>query len=136
MATWVSMAVSLETRAPFLDPALAEYVVSLPAHYRINRGQSKYILKKMLRHTLPDTILNRPKMGFGLPIKYWLRDKLRALVHDTLGSQTFIKRSIFAPEYVAKLMSNHEKGIADNSNRIWALLCFEIWAQQHLDAHL
>ncbi len=128
-----SMAVSLETRAPLLDPALAEYVASLPASYHIKNGRLKHLLKEVAADFLPGGIVNRPKKGFAVPLKHWFRDDLSAFAREVLTSQTFNDRQIFEPRFARKLIEHHNAGHADNSARIWALLCFELWARQYLD---
>jgi asparagine synthase (glutamine-hydrolysing) len=128
-----SMAVSLETRAPLLDPILAEYVASLPSSYHIKPGRLKSLLKAAITGFVPDAVINRPKMGFGVPLKHWFRADLKAYARDVLGSQACRNRGLFDQGFVTGLLAHHEAGRADNSFRIWALLCFELWAQQYLD---
>lgn len=127
-----SMAHSLEARSPLLDSVLMEFAATLPASFKIRRGVSKYLLKKAVRPWLPDDVLDRPKMGFGVPLARWLRTDLRELAWDTLTSDTARSRGLFDPPAVSRLLQDHQAGV-DHSTRLWALLQFELWAQEHLD---
>ena len=80
-----SMAVSLEVRAPFLDPNVAEFAASLPANYKLRGGKSKYILKRAVADLLPSFVTRRSKKGFGVPVAEWLKEKLRPLARDLLS---------------------------------------------------
>ena len=80
-----AMAVSLETRAPFLDPRIAQFAASVPAEYKLKGKNGKYILKKAVEDLIPKAILDRPKKGFGIPIAEWLKHRLNPLMHDMLA---------------------------------------------------
>jgi asparagine synthase (glutamine-hydrolysing) len=122
-----SMAVSLETRAPFLDPRIGEFAASLPLNYKLRGSKGKYILKKSLRGTLPDAILTRSKKGFGIPIAEWLKGRLNPLMHDLLDPNRLGEQGLFEAGYVNKLMVDHEKGAASNHKQLWTLLVFQLW---------
>jgi asparagine synthase (glutamine-hydrolysing) len=128
-----SMWTSLELRAPFLDHRLFEFAMSLPASYLV-RGSGKYILKRALRDVLPQAILARRKMGFGVPLEHWFRTDLRRFAADILLSGSLAQRGYFNSEAVATLWTHHQSGRANNSRRLWALLCFELWCRTYLDA--
>lgn len=127
-----SMAHSLEARSPLLDSVLMEFAAQLPASYKIRGRVSKYLLKKAVRPWLPDSVLDRPKMGFGVPLARWLRTDLRELAWDTLTSHTAQARGLFDQTAVRGLLQDHQAGV-DHSTRLWALLQLELWSREYLD---
>ncbi len=122
-----AMAVSLETRAPFLDPRVAQFAASLPLEYKLKGKTGKYILKKAVEDLLPQTILNRPKKGFGIPIAEWLKGRLNPLMHDLLASERLRSQALFDEVYVQKLIHEHETGRASHHKQLWTLLVFQLW---------
>jgi asparagine synthase (glutamine-hydrolysing) len=127
-----SMAVSLETRAPFLDPRIGQFAASLPLNYKLRGSKGKYILKRSVEDLLPVSVLTRSKKGFGIPIAEWLKGRLNSLMHDLLDTQRLKEQGLFEPEYVNKLMSDHEKGLASNHKQLWTLLVFQLWHSNFL----
>ncbi|HMM81226.1 MAG TPA: asparagine synthase (glutamine-hydrolyzing) [Pyrinomonadaceae bacterium] len=127
-----AMQVSLETRAPFLDPRIANFAFSLPMKYKLRGSNGKVILKKAVEPLLPKAILHRPKKGFGIPIAAWLRGRLRYLLHDLLSPDRLKEQGIFEPAYVDRLISEHEQGIASHHKELWTLLVFQLWSRQFL----
>jgi asparagine synthase (glutamine-hydrolysing) len=124
-----SMGSSLETRSPFLDTSLIEYVSGLPASYLRRGTHMKRILKTAFADLLPPAISRRGKMGFGVPLSTWFRGELRDMVADRLNA----KAQIF--EYVdrraaEKLMKEHLEGSADHGQRLWLLLTMQVWLDQ------
>ncbi|MET0753625.1 MAG: asparagine synthase (glutamine-hydrolyzing) [Pyrinomonadaceae bacterium] len=128
-----SMAVSLEVRAPFLDPRVAQYAASLPAEYKLKGNKGKYILKKAVEDLLPKTILQRPKKGFGIPIAEWLKGRLNPLMRDLLAPQRLKNQGLFDAEYVQKLIKEHETGAASHHKQLWTLLVFQLWFDNFLE---
>jgi asparagine synthase (glutamine-hydrolysing) len=122
-----AMAVSLETRAPFLDPRIAQFAVSIPVEYKLHGRKGKYILKKAVEELLPKQILQRPKKGFGIPIAEWLKGRLNPLLHDMLAPERIKDQGLFRSEYVQKLIDEHEKGAASHHKELWTLLVFQLW---------
>ncbi|GIU82365.1 MAG: asparagine synthase (glutamine-hydrolyzing) [Acidobacteria bacterium] len=122
-----SMAVSLEVRAPFLDPRIAEFVAKLPPGYKLNGMQGKFLLKKTVEKLLPKEVLRRPKKGFGIPIAEWLKGRLNPFLHDMLNADRLRKQGIFNGDYVSKLIKNHEQGKVSHHKELWTLLIFQIW---------
>jgi asparagine synthase (glutamine-hydrolysing) len=121
-----SMASGLETRSPFLDTALIEYVATLPSRY-LRRGLlTKRILKDAFSDLLPMPIRRRGKMGFGVPLGTWFRGALREYLHDYLdaGAQLY---TLLDRTAVQRLLSGHANGRADHGQRLWVLLTLEIW---------
>ena len=127
-----SMAVSLETRAPFLDPRIGQFAASLPLDYKLRGNKGKYILKKSVEGLLPKSILTRSKKGFGIPIAEWLKGRLNPLMHDLLAPQRLKDQGLFEPEYVQMLITEHEKGIASHHKQLWTLLVFQLWHDNFL----
>lgn len=128
-----SMLNSLETRAPLLDQHLVEYVSSLPSAVR-TRGGLKYLLKRVAADMLPAVILTRPKQGFGVPIRYWLRKDLVDYTHDLLDSPRARQRGIFNAQFIRNLLKAHASTkLVNYSEAIWALLCLELWFQVYMD---
>ncbi len=122
-----SMAVSLEVRAPFLDPRIAEFAAGLPLEYKLKSAKGKYILKQAVEDLLPKTILKRPKKGFGVPIAEWLKGNLNALLHDLLAPERLKNQGLFDEKFVQKLITEHERGAASHHKQLWTLLVFQLW---------
>jgi asparagine synthase (glutamine-hydrolysing) len=130
-----SMVNSLETRAPLLDQHLAEYISSLPSTLRMRNGVLKYLLKKVAGDLLPTAILERPKMGFSVPLEHWFRGDLTGYARDLLTSSQATQRGIFSPAFIQHLLKAHRGTAAvNNSEGIWALLCLEQWFRIYMDA--
>jgi asparagine synthase (glutamine-hydrolysing) len=128
-----SMAVSLEVRAPFLDPRVAEFAASLPPHYKLRGQKTKYILKKSVDQLLPRFVTRRSKKGFGVPVAEWLKVKLRPLARDLLSPERVRRAGVFNPEFVTKLLDEHERGIANHRKPLWTLLMFELWHESFVE---
>jgi asparagine synthase (glutamine-hydrolysing) len=128
-----SMAVSLEVRAPFLDPRVAEFAASLPSHYKLRGHKTKYILKKAVNELLPPFVTKRGKKGFGVPVAEWLKVKLRPLARDLLSPERIRRAGVFNPSYIARLQDEHERGIANHRKLLWTLLMFELWHESFVE---
>ena len=128
-----SMAVSLEVRAPFLDPRVAEFAASLPSNYKLRGMKTKYILKKAVRDLLPAFVTRRGKKGFGVPVAEWLKVKLRPLARDLLSPERVRRAGVFNPNYVARLQDEHERGVANHRKLLWTLLMFELWHESFVE---
>ena len=127
-----AMAVSLETRAPFLDPRVAQFAASIPLEYKLKGNKGKYILKKAVADLLPKTILQRPKKGFGIPIAEWLKGRLNPLLHEMLSPSRLSEQGLFNSEYVQRLIAEHETGKASHHKELWTLLVFQLWFDNFL----
>lgn len=126
-----SMAASVETRSPFLDHQLIELVTGLPSALKL-RGRSKYLLRRLMRGTLPNEVLDRGKMGFGVPVGRWIRGPLQALVRECLLEGP--ERGYVDQGIVRRVVNDHLAGRSDQTVRVWALLMLELWAKHVLDA--
>jgi asparagine synthase (glutamine-hydrolysing) len=127
-----AMAVSLETRAPFLDPRVVQFAASLPLGYKLHGSSGKYILKKALEPLLPANILHRKKKGFGIPIAEWLKGRLNPLMHDLLAESRIREQGLFEPKFVSQLIGEHETGVASHHKQLWTLLVFQLWYERFL----
>ncbi len=128
-----SMAVSLETRAPLLDYRLAELLARVPAETRYRDSTKKYLLKKAVAGILPAHIVHRKKMGFGVPLKHWFRREAADFAREVLLSSAARNRGLFETSEVERLLAVHSQGRRDFSNKLWALLFFEMWCRHWLD---
>ena len=128
-----SMAVSLEVRAPFLDPRVAEFAASLPCNYKLRGFKTKYILKKAVHDMLPPFVTRRGKKGFGVPVAEWLKVKLRPLARDLLSPERVRRAGVFNPDFVARLQDEHERGVANHRKLLWTLLMFELWHESFVE---
>jgi len=128
-----SMANSLETRSPLLDHKLMEFAARLPSDLKLKHGwQQKYLLKKLARKLIPAENIDRPKMGFGVPVGSWLRGPLRELGADALLG-TGAARGFFKSATVGRLWNQHQARSQDHTSALWSLLMFELWAREFLD---
>lgn len=128
-----SMAVSLEVRAPFLDPRVAEYAASLPINYKLRGRTTKYILKRAVGDLLPPFVTRRSKKGFGVPVAEWLKGRLRPLARDLLSRERIRKAGLFDADYVQRLQDEHERGAANHRKLLWTLLMFELWHESFIE---
>lgn len=128
-----SMAVSLEARAPLLDYRLAEFMATVPAEMRYRNRSKKYLLKKALTGVLPDEILHRKKMGFGVPLKEWFRKDAAGFARDVLLGRETRDRGIFDIREVELTLDRHAQGRRDFSAKLWTLVFFELWCRHWLD---
>jgi len=130
-----TMAVSLEARSPLLDHTFVEWAASLPGDYKVRAGKTKYLLKEALEPWLPQSLIHRKKMGFGVPLAAWLRGPLREVMHDLLTDQTARNRGWFRPESVDRLLAEHMAG-QDRASHLYALVMLEMWHREVLDRPL
>jgi len=126
----MSMANSLEVRCPMLDHELGELAASIPNEWKIRSGKGKYILLTALGDRLPPSLLNRRKMGFGVPLSLWFRGALRSFLWDHLTSSSFAGRGVVSAEFVQQMLAEHDTGRRDNSHWLWSLLMLELWFRQ------
>jgi asparagine synthase (glutamine-hydrolysing) len=127
-----TMANSLELRSPMLDVNVVEWGVSLPRKYKIKGYETKHILKDVARSLVPANLIDRPKMGFGIPRAEWLRTGMKEMVIDTLTDITATQRGWFNANQVKKVIDIHMAG-EDKDNIIWPMLMLELWARTWLD---
>ena len=128
-----SMAHALEVRSPLLDHRVVEFAASLPERLKLRGRVQKRILKRISRDLLPPSILERRKMGFGVPIDRWLRNELRDMAGDVLLSPRALQRGYFRPERVRALFEGHVSGRTVEHFRLWNLLMLELWHREYVD---
>ena len=129
----MSMAVSLEARAPLLDHKLIEFMGQTPAALKLAGYETKYLLKQAVKDLVPEEILNRPKQGFGVPVQEWINKQLRGRIRDTLTPSRIRQRGYLEPAYVEVLLDEHDAGRRDHSMAVWALFMFELWHREFMD---
>src|SRR5262249_31917392 len=120
-----TMANSLEARSPFLDHKVMEFCACLPSNYKLRGLRLKYLLKRAAARRLPAKTSGRRKMGFGVPVGYWMRGELRTWVEDVLLSPRALKRGYFQPETLRQVVWAHLDGREGHSLELWALLWLE-----------
>jgi len=128
-----SMAQGLECRQPFLDHRVVELAAAIPMAWKHRWGRGKRILAEAFPELLPDWLVKRKKMGFGVPLEHWFRHELRELTRDTLLSERALARGYFRPDAVRQLVDEHQNRVFDHSHRLWALLMLELWHREWLD---
>jgi len=129
----MSMAASIESRVPFLDHHLVEFAASLPDSWKLSGFTTKRVLRESMKGLLPDTILNRPKMGFPVPFNAWTRHAWNGVVRDVLLDRRSRERGIVDPPAVERMLADHAAGRADRGNAIWSLLNLELWYRTFVD---
>src|SRR6185369_8571785 len=129
----MSMAVSLEARAPLLDHKLIDFVTGVPASLKLAGFQTKHLLKEAVKDLIPAEILHRPKKGFGVPIQEWINQQLRSRIRDTLRDARTRQRGYINSNYLDILLDEHERGRRDHSMGLWSLLMLELWHRRFLD---
>lgn len=122
-----AMAVSLETRVPFLDHRVVEFAWSLPMDLKIRHGQNKWILRQVLQRHVPSELFNRPKMGFGVPIDQWLRGPLKAWANDLLSDSMLAKHNLLDYQLIQQKWQEHQSGIRNWQYHLWDVLMFQSW---------
>jgi asparagine synthase (glutamine-hydrolysing) len=129
----MSMAVSLECRVPFLDHELFELAASIPQSVKLRGGRLKHVMKAALTGILPPDILERKKRGFGTPMGAWFKGALAPLLRQLLSRESIDRRGLFHYPAVSALINAHDTNRIDGTDRLLALLNFEIWARLYLD---
>ena len=130
----MTMAASIESRVPFLDHQFAAYVSSLPDDHRVRGLRSKWILREAVRKLLPQRILERPKVGFRVPVNAWFRGEMRDYLLDHLQSASSITRQYYDDEVLDRVLTEHLNGRHNHEKLLWALLNLEIWHRIHARA--
>jgi asparagine synthase (glutamine-hydrolysing) len=125
-----SMANSLEARSPFLDHEVMEFAARLPVKIKMRGRRLKYLLKRAFADLLPAEIVNRRKMGFGVPVGQWFRGPLRELLRDALLSRQSVDRGYFRQTAIQQLVAQHLEARADHTFQLWNLLMLELWHRE------
>lgn len=131
----LSMWHSLEMRVPFLDHKLVEFVATIPSHLKLKGWEKKHILIQCLKGILPDSILNRRKQGFSIPLAAWLRGPLRELLRAHLSKQTLHDVGIFNVTAVEAMMNAHDSNARNYETQLWTVLVFVAWHRRYMNTH-
>jgi asparagine synthase (glutamine-hydrolysing) len=129
----MSMANSLEVRAPFTDYKLLEFALRVPERMKVRGTETKWITRQAMADLLPKEVLNKKKMGFNPPLPNWINGELRPVIQKFLSPENLERRGIFRPEAVQKLVRDHHENRRDNALKIWALLMVEVWQRMYMD---
>jgi asparagine synthase (glutamine-hydrolysing) len=129
-----SMAYSLEARVPLLDHRIVEFAARLPMGQKVRRGETKHLLRKILYRHVPRGLVDRPKMGFGIPVNRWLRRELRPLLDEYLGEDRVRREGFLRPDGVGRIVREHLSGSRDHQYRLWALLVLAMWVERYRPA--
>jgi len=129
----MSMATGVEVRVPFLDNDLVRLANGLPPGIKQRGAEGKWVLKQAMEPSLPLSVIHRPKMGFGAPLRHWLRNELREWVGDLLSADTLRRRGLFDPQTVAELVADDRAGRVDAAYTILSLVCIETWCRAFID---
>jgi asparagine synthase (glutamine-hydrolysing) len=127
----MTMAASIESRVPFLDHELAGYVSSLPDSYRVKGMKTKWILREAGKSLIPDAILERPKVGFRVPVNEWFQGALKPYLNDHLRSSDSKTRAYYDNQVLDRMLDDHMDGRQNHEKLLWALLNLEIWHRQY-----
>ena len=131
----MSMAVSLESRVPFLDTELVELAFQTPENFKIRRGETKAVLKTIAARKIPHNCVYRPKEGFSIPIKHWLGTQFRPVLDEATSKSRIEGDGIFDFSMISKLKSEHLSGTANHSHILWSLIVFDRWKSKWLEVN-
>ena len=124
-----AMSVSLETRVPFLNKEVIALAWKLPLKYKLRDGKGKWILRKILNKYVPRKLVERPKMGFDMPIDSWLKGPLREWVEDLINEKKLKEENLLNPVLVRKKWKEHLDGTSNWQDHLWNVLIFQQWLQ-------
>ena len=122
-----AMSVSLEGREPFLDQRIIEWAAQLPMEYKYNNGNKKFIIKEIVHKYIPKEMMDRPKMGFGIPIAAWLQNELKMYVDQYLDKDFIEKQNIFNNTEIQRIRDSFYNGKIERAEKIWYILMFQMW---------
>ena len=122
-----AMGVSLETRVPFLNHKVVEFAWNMPIEMKIYRGEGKWALRRILEKYIPNQLINRPKMGFGVPIDSWLRGELFNWSKSILNEKIIHNDGFFNYQEINRIWEEHQSGKYNHEHKLWNILMFQMW---------
>jgi asparagine synthase (glutamine-hydrolysing) len=131
----MSMANSLEVRAPILDYQVAEFAAALPSSQKYNNGEKKYLLKEVFKPFIPDSLLYRKKMGFSTPLDEWFRGELKNLGETHLLHETYGISDIFRIDVIREIWEAHQSENANFGVELWSMLVYQLWFKKYVTQH-
>jgi asparagine synthase (glutamine-hydrolysing) len=129
----MSMAVGVEVRVPLLDPDLVALAARIDPALKQKGRIGKWIFKKAMEPHLPHDVIYRPKVGFGVPLRHWLRHELRPLTEELLSASSLRNRGIFDPRQVDLLREADRQGRVDGTYTLFSIMCMELWCRLFVD---
>lgn len=128
-----TMFVSIEGREPLLDHRIAEFMAQVPFEYKHKNGESKYLLRKVLERYIPKEMIERPKMGFGIPMKEWFQGELNGFFEKYLKKEKINEHNLFDYEYIQNVYRNSKKNnLLNTTNKLWFILVFQLWYEKYM----
>lgn len=125
-----TMSVSLEGREPLLDHRIIEFVAQLPSDMKIKNGDKKWLLKQITHDYLPKEMMDRPKMGFGVPIQEWFKDELKEYFEIYLSKKALSEHELFDVDEVLKMKNEYLSGANTGVTKLWFILMFQMWYEK------
>ncbi|PWK06292.1 asparagine synthase (glutamine-hydrolyzing) [Tumebacillus permanentifrigoris] len=127
----MTMANSLELRVPFLDKEVFEFASKIPMEYRLMNGTTKYVLREAVKDILPREVAERPKLGFPIPTRQWLRNEHYNWARELIDSSNV--DHLINKKFVLNLLEEHKNGVRDNARKVWTVLMFLLWHQIYVE---
>ncbi len=128
----MTMGASIEGRMPFMDVELARFISTLPDHYRVRGRTTKWILRQMMAELLPESILNRPKVGFRVPVNVWFQTSLKDYLYDHLTGSDSRTKNFYQQDQLVRILDEHSRGKVNHEKVLWTLLTLEMWHRAYL----
>jgi asparagine synthase (glutamine-hydrolysing) len=126
-----TMSTSIEGREPLLDHRIAEFMAQVPFEYKYRNGESKYLLKKVLERYIPKEMIERPKMGFGIPMKEWFEEYMHTLFQEHLTKESLAQHGLLNYEYIAEEYDKLKEKKSLSVHQLWLVLVFQLWYKRY-----
>lgn len=130
----MTMANSLELRVPFLDKEVFEFASKIPMQYRMMNGTTKYVLREAVKDLVPREVAQRPKLGFPVPTRQWLKKEFYGWARDIIDASPV--DHLINKDYILHLLEDHKNGVRDNARKVWTILVFMLWHRQYIEQSL